>query len=117
MRISDWSSDVCSSDLDQAAGLPAGLVPAHALGMAGVQRRPWGEPARIPDQVVRHLGAGGAGAYPVDYAIASPCRSTRAGAPAPHAGPVCLLLHLPALIGLGVLGKRDRKSTRLNSSH
>src|SRR3546814_20216485 len=74
--------------------------------MAGVQRRPWGEPARIPDQVVRHLGAGGAGAYPVDYAIASPCRSTRAGAPEPHAGPGCLLLHLPALMGLGVLGKR-----------
>src|SRR3546814_16236572 len=33
MRISDWSSDVCSSDLEDAeAGAPRGLVLGHSLG-------------------------------------------------------------------------------------
>src|SRR3546814_18678637 len=37
MRISDWSSDVCSSDLDDGARVPA---PAHAAGAvpAGLHR-------------------------------------------------------------------------------
>src|SRR3546814_1273930 len=45
MRISDWSSDVCSSDLGGLVGLPALLLeirPAHAdneiLGLSGQRR-------------------------------------------------------------------------------
>src|SRR3546814_1720788 len=41
MRISDWSSDVCSSDLDGAfnnAGLPPVNVPLHQLTCADFQR-------------------------------------------------------------------------------
>src|SRR3546814_13152167 len=37
MRISDWSSDVCSSDLDVAEGRRLGpQVPEHALGVCKV---------------------------------------------------------------------------------
>src|SRR3546814_3679472 len=35
MRISDWSSDVCSSDLDIALGAVAGNVGGHGLVIDG----------------------------------------------------------------------------------
>src|SRR3546814_21117382 len=36
MRISDWSSDVCSSDLAEISRTPAAFVhPAHAVLLAG----------------------------------------------------------------------------------
>src|SRR3546814_11302633 len=52
MRISDWSSDVCSSDLAQRAGLarrgPGMLDLAEDLRLAQHQRV---EPGRDPEQV------------------------------------------------------------------
>src|SRR3546814_4710218 len=37
MRISDWSSDVCSSDLKGACGSVRGEVPQHVLEDAAVE--------------------------------------------------------------------------------
>src|SRR3546814_2747385 len=39
MRISDWSSDVCSSDLGNRALGPRMRVPIHVHEMGGVDRR------------------------------------------------------------------------------
>src|SRR3546814_13279897 len=38
MRISDWSSDVCSSDLLERAGLPADLTERLEAAVAGAPR-------------------------------------------------------------------------------
>src|SRR3546814_16251194 len=43
MRISDWSSDVCSSDLSTASQLPD--TPAQLAAQQG----PQGHPIRVPD--------------------------------------------------------------------
>src|SRR3546814_11783396 len=56
MRISDWSSDVCSSDLDQKLPLviskptPASAVEANRLGIAALQ-------AGDNEAAARHFGA------------------------------------------------------------
>src|SRR3546814_5571220 len=39
MRISDWSSDVCSSDLDGGTGLPHTFLHASSLGIQPIDRR------------------------------------------------------------------------------
>src|SRR3546814_8378285 len=50
MRISDWSSDVCSSDLDpideDVDGLPAGapVVGGQRADAAAVEGNPWAQP-------------------------------------------------------------------------
>src|SRR3546814_5274113 len=48
MRISDWSSDVCSSDLIKAAGAVAGIQIAHA-GRKASANRPWEGDDHIPE--------------------------------------------------------------------
>src|SRR3546814_6052470 len=70
MRISDWSSDVCSSDLDAYAGVDgwiagcrlAGLVAAPACVVRGhEQHRVLQDRQRVPakrDRPVRHRVAG-----------------------------------------------------------
>src|SRR3546814_2521621 len=41
MRISDWSSDVCSSDLERGGDFPVVIDPEGAIGVAyGVARVP-----------------------------------------------------------------------------
>src|SRR3546814_2646018 len=37
MRISDWSSDVCSSDLDDPAFIRAATTPKRGIGQATLQ--------------------------------------------------------------------------------
>src|SRR3546814_3368892 len=60
MRISDWSSDVCSSDLDAAKALRDGIVD-HAVDLRA-RRHPHDEGERPGDRGVvgegdhRHLG-------------------------------------------------------------
>src|SRR3546814_11823996 len=53
MRISDWSSDVCSSDLAGLAGLAVGAAAQPALKnlIAGIQMA-FTEPIRIDDVVI-----------------------------------------------------------------
>src|SRR3546814_1647479 len=103
MRISDWSSDLCSSDLSHEVEPPATLAPASRCRCHRVKhvRRNDGLQGRLcwllqkRDEAVPNLGElGGAKRR--------------------------LLLHL----GLWVRGnsrclqfRTDRKSTRLNSSH
>src|SRR3546814_10582113 len=101
MRISDWSSDVCSSDLrverlDALADVDRGQQRqrlAVVLSLAPVQR--------IPAPAVRRAHFGGFGV--VERAVAQPRQQ---------------LLAL-AVFGQGgeFVVEADRKSTRLNSSH
>src|SRR3546814_8405662 len=121
MRISDWSSDVCSSDLQTAAG---GVAILGALD---------------------HVAGGGAqgeeGAVEIDRQHPAPfrCAEFMEGRPfladasvgetavdAPHGlqrrGEGVFDLGLVGDIDLlyqhaGAMGLQDRKSTRLNSSH
>src|SRR3546814_10395098 len=106
MRISDWSSDVCSSDLDpdDRRADPAQCRPAA------------GEPARHLCQ--RHQLVTGAWAMKPSF--------RKAGIPASHilVLPVLRRYALPfallaptALAGCATTNPPDRTSTRLNSSH
>src|SRR3546814_6595871 len=58
MRISDWSSDVCSSDLEQAVDR---LVAANACGFGSDQSvhrllMPWGSDKRVKRSEERRVG-------------------------------------------------------------
>src|SRR3546814_16086051 len=76
MRISDWSSDVCSSDLDRGRTRPRiPLAVGHGLDCPRAGRRDGGDPAhaaRAADRYARayrdfaaaDLGRGGARAQP-----------------------------------------------------
>src|SRR3546814_14914465 len=64
MRISDWSSDVCSSDLASLLGTDAlrdGVdVPGHSLRLVVMEGVPWSKPTVL--HAARKL-AGGGSAY------------------------------------------------------
>src|SRR3546814_2230189 len=93
MRISDWSSDVCSSDLD----ITFDLVPAGAAELGGpVGRRP---AARVEDALPgqRHVG--------IDEDARRACRRQ-----------ANIVGQMRRQKGANLVAK-DRKSTRLNSSH
>src|SRR3546814_3226991 len=75
MRISDWSSDVCSSDLRHPTGLAA-----HEEGRAYVPRRKGGAHA--------HVGADGKARA---HGLRSARFASRASAPAGHASPICAI--------------------------
>src|SRR3546814_5146772 len=107
MRISDWSSDVCSSDLSEARGL-------HAPQCAG------GKEAACDESGVQVCsGKGQAGGEAAAFAqrlVAA------AGFERRLKGSVGLFLRGLALLLIPVPRCRrlvvgDRKSTRLNSSH
>src|SRR3546814_2588298 len=101
MRISDWSSDVCSSDL------------LLALALWSVARR-WRYPDAWPAAFSLETWAGQA---PEAAAIAGTTLTTGVVA----AG-IALVLALGCLEneqrrGVTLTNRADRKSTRLNSSH
>src|SRR3546814_3850962 len=101
MRISDWSSDVCSSDLPRPRDRLHPVVLARPL-LAGVQHRRFG-----------HRGRGGG-----DHAV----RAVPAKARDPRLVFASSFLALLPLAGEGGAKRQmrallDRKSTRLNSSH
>src|SRR3546814_9105812 len=105
MRISDWSSDVCSSDLAEAlvvAGGEDGAALGHGLVEVGegeevVVGRPLSVVERSEALVVVLVRPGGHVAEPLGLVVGG-----RLVAPAGRRG--------------GEAGP-DRKSTRLNSSH
>src|SRR3546814_2704572 len=105
MRISDWSSDVCSSDLD-GVGLQFGLAPVARSGVV--------DPDAAPGVVVVVLTGVEPTAVGAEHAVA--VEVTSGGGIEARGG----------LAGQGVEREReaarparegDRKSTRLNSSH
>src|SRR3546814_6821237 len=106
MRISDWSSDVCSSDL---------IMPEETEGHAFEQGRPLTRPR------TRHrFGEGRVHGFGIVAVDADARNAVTVGA--------CRDILTPGhLFELGMLGEKvvladedrrqDRKSTRLNSSH
>src|SRR3546814_1822810 len=112
MRISDWSSDVCSSDLVEAE---RALVAVHAEVVAGVAALVEGRPPVAHLVALRRLDLDDVGAV-----VAEQLRAVR---PAEHAGAVddleageCAALISGVGHGIPPCGI-DRKSTRLNSRH
>src|SRR3546814_5382401 len=105
MRISDWSSDVCSSDLRPT---PSGLLELHTLQaldaiLAGASLRDVGEGLFGADAVADWYSDGG---------LRSKVRRLVRRGDALMRGGYRHLAQLPPLEK-----GRDRKSTRLNSSH
>src|SRR3546814_3473990 len=103
MRISDWSSDVCSSDLEAGAVIVI-LARAVAGGRIIVEGRGRADLGAVGDARARGRRDG-----PADRQ--RPRRPRRDAADGPHAG--------GAVIAAETRRARevDRKSTRLNSSH
>src|SRR3546814_7064724 len=111
MRISDWSSDVCSSDLAEvlgdgrvvgARGGLVGEVGAVAVGVAGVG-------AQVGLGVLRGGGVGHAVPF-VGSSIAAHGAAESDGVDTPEVTPSARCTSPRGTRG-------DRKSTRLNSSH
>src|SRR3546814_3052847 len=110
VRISDWSSDVCSSDLVEGHGVhlcdAACAERRHHVGKAVVDQR---QPPVGPVFQRAPFGNG------VGIAIKGP-DMTRAGGK----GRARIAARAEGAVHqnvTGVEGKPDRKSTRLNSSH
>src|SRR3546814_6235595 len=103
MRISDWSSDVCSSDLQGLAAAFVGLVErgraARRAGEeAGEELAEQHAPCLVRRVAADHLAA-----------LAAQCHGGREGVIGDAELGQALLLH--------EIEEPDRKSTRLNSSH
>src|SRR3546814_5159560 len=107
MRISDWSSDVCSSDLLKAAGI--GNLPCM-IPLKNRDGSTRADPARptLADGAVRHVGD------PVAFVVAETQVQARDAAELIEVDYDALpaAAHLATAMDAG-----DRKSTRLNSSH
>src|SRR3546814_8370138 len=98
MRISDWSSDVCSSDLVLAERSAVGPAPQHVVVDAGQLHDDRIAVAALGNQLLDigvELEQQGALAVVADHALQPEKRGDASAAG--H--------------------RRDRKSTRLNSSH
>src|SRR3546814_9982010 len=109
MRISDWSSDVCSSDL---VGEDAGVAAARELHLGRPRRGAAGKGDRA---AVRYAETA-AGIGPVEPAA----RKTGRGGAHPSVEADARDLGFAMVVVLRIDAAsvgRDRKSTRLNSSH
>src|SRR3546814_1754506 len=108
MRISDWSSDVCSSDLPSRTGAAAGRKRAAAAGTLSVAAGDGAAvlAAGLPAAARRAIAAAHAGHAHQEHDV-----STQALAQAFEA------LHFLRPHWLWALLALDRKSTRLHSSH
>src|SRR3546814_2978085 len=104
MRISDWSSDVCSSDLWKVETLSGPIVVKRPLPQLRVAAE-WGAPGESGTSEVRWLRR----ARGVDPAIAPEVLAELPG----HAFAMRFLPGCPVWKDELI----DRKSTRLNSSH
>src|SRR3546814_8890010 len=100
MRISDWSSDVCSSDLCRRKPLPP----------ATLCNPPCGYPKYIlPEDPNFCVLDNGALSFAGSYQLSDASTSWKILVdPLPYEAPDGSIAHLPAI---------DRKSTRLNSRH
>src|SRR3546814_1202255 len=108
MRISDWSSDVCSSDVDRRAAVAQQRRDDAADALARTGRRDGDEMPLAREQDRQRGAAGG-----VD--LIAEAEADRAAVAARFERPAD---EQPiALDRVGQAERRDRKSTRLNSSH
>src|SRR3546814_12316803 len=96
MRISDWSSDVCSSDLLLPAAVPSGAGERRLVGQ-GLHRMDQRHPCR--PAVRRSRAAAAAGRSPLlrPSRPRNPCRAGGVGAALRHHGvpPLLLLVRRP----------------------
>src|SRR3546814_7729794 len=101
MRISDWSSDVCSSDLPKAGRAAAPAVSDRSDGSSRRRptpgRRPPDDGGERPENPLSGAPAGQAWMLPTSTRTPGPMVEDRE----------MRLMYVPL----------DRKSTRLNSSH
>src|SRR3546814_9134020 len=87
MRISDWSSDVCSSDLTGVGRIIGGLEPpvveAEALGRAILQVKLAivGLGKGVPGESLREIGVERVGAVEEAAGIGGACHAADIGAP------------------------------------
>src|SRR3546814_7368316 len=102
MRISDWSSDVCSSDLVCRFKAERFAARRHSRG----HKDRFGDPAMMGER-----------AFERD--IATRHQTLRNGEGMDGFGPIALSQQVGAALHAeqGTILERDRKSTRLNSSH
>src|SRR3546814_4398398 len=121
MRISDWSSDVCSSDLLRGTAVGMLGVHADADGLEHLGRRPTPQPGTVHE--VGKSGSSLGVASVTSGAIVAEQRMSRL-TNVLHEGIVgldggkFLLFDAPRPDGTPLGGcPQDRKSTRLNSSH
>src|SRR3546814_5611661 len=103
MRISDWSSDLCSSDLSSSAPIGLYVVTPPDRIVVGDMVIAW------PPDTARRLGA--QRRY-IPFNV--PLVKRVAAAPGDT---VCALGPVIFVEGRAVARRLDRKSTRLNSSH
>src|SRR3546814_2762614 len=108
MRISDWSSDVCSSDLCDVPGGPPPFVGKHKwpsfTPKFGINYQ--------PEKNVLIFASVSEGVRNGGYNV----RTNAAAAPAPGVTPVVLANTIPAYDPFFDV-ETGRQSTRLNSSH
>src|SRR3546814_2720007 len=123
MRISDWSSDVCSSDLaarDGANIMPPSIACAHA----GVTTGEWGAALRrVFGEYRAPTGVGGAATQAAageegEEDSLAPVRARVEALSRRLGRRLKMLVGKPGLDGQSNGAEQiDRKSTRLNSSH
>src|SRR3546814_5979325 len=104
MRISDWSSDVCSSDLTATPSTPPDLKPSPSRGGLGGDGLPPGNDATPWTSATGQKIA----------AEAAPTGINEAGSAGDGTSAE---LAEDTRLAAALTGSGDRKSTRLNSSH
>src|SRR3546814_1302561 len=124
MRISDWSSDVCSSDLQGSAdrgevctddGEDEQLVPEDVAAVALAVQTAGGDSGVDLDGVGRDGGEQVVGVQVEDQLCVALC--VELDAEVPPQSPPRRLVGFEKLGEAAVCAREDRKSTRLNSSH
>src|SRR3546814_4519863 len=113
MRISDWSSDVCSSDLERSVFDARGEI---VQPYTDHSQKSFALPAQTREYNVEFWPIGNrfqAGHRLRLYLLGAATYSI----PAPNLNLVSVGGDTPSRLLLPVLPGRDRKSTRLNSSH
>src|SRR3546814_4077564 len=110
MRISDWSSDVCSSDLPRAKGSGIdGPAPLYGNSL-------FADLTRIKTQIVQE-GVASNPALALDVLLDSLAGQLLHGGRSYQMALEVQAKAVPTDVPDELMATRDRKSTRLNSSH